>query len=75
MKQVNIIIKILLYGISDDDMNYTLDTFWSEYTDFNHKNGSFGVDDFIWIIKDIQNENINLWHQNYYSPCTKVLVF
>ena len=29
IKQVNIVIKILFHSISDDEMNYTIVTFWS----------------------------------------------
>ena len=35
IKQVNIVITTLFHGISDDEMNYNLDMFWSEYTAFN----------------------------------------
>ena len=42
---------------------------------FDNKNGSFDGDEFIWKIKDIRDGNINLWHQKYSPPCTKVLGF
>ena len=35
IKQVNIVITTLFHGISDDEMNDTLDMFCSEYTAFN----------------------------------------
>ena len=47
MKQVNIVTKKLFHGISDDEMNDTLDIFWIEYTELNCKNGIFDCDDFI----------------------------
>ena len=50
-----------------------LDSFWSEYTKFNHKNDHFYLNDFIWITKDICGGNSHLWHQQYSLPSTKVL--
>ena len=47
MKQFNTVIKTLFYGISGNEMNDTFDTFWSEYTSFNYKNGPFYCDYFI----------------------------
>ena len=63
MKQVNIVIKALFCGISDDEMNHTLDTFWSEYKAFNYKNGAFYGDGFIWRSKEILKGSIHIWHQ------------
>ena len=51
MKQINIVIKTLFWDISDNEINYTLDIFWSEYTDFNHKSGPFDGDDLILEVK------------------------
>ena len=73
MKQGNNVIKTFLNGISDDDINYTLDKFWNDYIGFHHKNCMFFGDDFIWRIKYIQDRNIHLWHQKYSLPFTKVL--
>ena len=56
-------------------MNFTLDSFWSEYTDFNHKNVFVGGGKFILIIKDIHYDNSHLCNHKYYIPCTKVLGF
>ena len=56
-------------------MNDTLDTFWSEYTDFNNKNGPFDGNDFIWSSKDILQVNIHIWNQKYYLQRTKVIGF
>ena len=56
-------------------MNDTIDTFCSEYTAFNHNNGPFDGDDFIYSIKDICEGNSHIWYHNYYLPCTKVLGF
>ena len=38
MKQVSVFIKTLFHVIYDDEINDTLDTFWSEYQAFNIKN-------------------------------------
>ena len=56
-------------------MNVTLDVFWTEYTDFDNKVGSYDADEFIWKIKDMRYGNINLWHQKYLLPCTRVIGF
>ena len=56
-------------------MAVTQDIFWTEYTEFDNKNGSFDADKFIWKIKDIRDGNSHLWHQKYSLPCTKVLGF
>ena len=54
-------------------MNVTLDMFWTEYTAFDNKVGSYDADEFIWKSKDIIYGNSHLWHQKYSLPCTKVL--
>ena len=56
-------------------MYFTLDLFWTEYTDFDNKNGSFDGDEFIWRIKDIRSGNFCLWHKKFSLTCTKVLGF
>ena len=56
-------------------MDVTQDIFWTEYADFDTNIGSFDADEFIWKSKDTREGNINLWHQNYSLPCTKVLGF
>ena len=56
-------------------MAVTQDIFWTEYTDFDNRIGSFDSDEFICNIKDIKDVNSHLWHQKYSLPCTKVLGF
>ena len=56
-------------------MNVTLNMFWTEYTDFDNKIGSFDADEFVWKIKDISDGNSHLWHQKYSLPFTKILGF
>ena len=73
MKQGNNVIKTFLDGISDDDINYTLDKFWNDSIGFHLKNCPFYGDDFIWRRKYIQDRNSHLWHQKYSLPFTKVL--
>ena len=46
-KQVNNIIKRLFSGSSEEEMNVNLDMFWTEYTDFDNKVGSYDADEFI----------------------------
>ena len=74
-KQVKNVIKRLFSGSSEEEMNVTLDMFWTEYTDFDNNIGSFEADEFIWKSKDISDGNSNLWHQKYSLPFTKVLSF
>ena len=61
-------------GSSEEELNETLDTFWSEYTKFNHENDYFYSNEFICSSKDICDGNTHLWHQKYSLPSTKVLV-
>ena len=35
-KQVNNVIKTLFSGSSEEEMDVTLDVFWTEYTDFDN---------------------------------------
>ena len=74
-KKVNNVIKTLFYGSSEEEMNATLDMFWTEYTAFDNKVGSYDADEFIWKSKDISDGNSHLWHQQYSLPFTKVLGF
>ena len=74
-KQVNNFIKILFHGASEDEMVYTLDIFWTEYTECDNKIGLFDADEFIWKSKYIRDCNSHLWHQKYSHSCTRVLGF
>ena len=56
-------------------MNVTLDVFWTDYTAFDNKVGSYDADEFIWKIKDISDGNSHLWHQKYTLLFNKVLGF
>ena len=71
--QVNNVIKTLYAGLTEKELNKTLDKFWSEYTKFNHKNDPFDSNEFIWSSKDICDGNSHLWHQKYSLPPTKDL--
>ena len=56
-------------------MDFNQGLFWTEYTDFYIKNGSFEDDEFIRKSKYIRDGNSYLWHQKYSLPYTKVLGF
>ena len=43
-------------------MDVNQDLFWTEYTGFDNKNGSFDVDEFIWKIKYIRDGKSHLWN-------------
>ena len=75
MKKANFFIKTLFCWISDDEMNDTFDTFWSDYTEFNYNNGPFDDDYFICSNKDILEGNSHIQYQKYSLPCTNVLGF
>ena len=48
------------------------DIFWTQYTDFDNKNGSCDGDSFIWKRKYIRDGKRHLWHHKYSLPCTKI---
>ena len=62
-KQINNVIKTLFSGASEDEMSVTQYIFWTEYTDFDNKIGSFDADEFIWKSKGIKDGTSHLWHQ------------
>ena len=55
-------------------MAVTQDMFWTEYTDFDNKIGSFYADEFIWRIKNIRDDNSHVWHQNIHFLAPRFLV-
>ena len=62
IKQVNNVIKTLFSDLSDDELRDILDTFWSEYANFNHNNDTFENDEFIWNSKYICGVNSRIWY-------------
>ena len=74
-KQFNDFIKTLFHGVPEEEMAVTRDIFWTEYTEFDNKNGLFYGDEFIFKSKDIRDGKSHLWHQKYSLLCTKVLGF
>ena len=75
MNHINVVIKTLFCGVFDDEMNDTVDIFWSEYHAFKNNNGPFNGDDFIYSSKDIIQGNSHIWNQKYYLTFTTVLGF
>ena len=71
--QVNNVIKSLFDGSTEKEFHEILDMFWSEYTNFNHKNDHFDSNESIYNSKDISDGNSHLWHQKYSLPLTKFL--
>ena len=49
--------------------------FWSEYTNFNHKNDPFDSNELIWNIKYISDGNSHLWNKKYSLPSNRVIGF
>ena len=58
--QVHNIIKTLFAGSTEKKLHGDLDTFWSGYILFNHKNDPFDRNDLIWNIKDINDGNSHI---------------
>ena len=75
MNQVNAVIKILFDGSPGKQLHETLDTFWSKYTNSNHKNYPFDSNEYIWDSRYIYGGNSHLWHHRYSLMSTKVLGF
>ena len=63
INQVNTVIKTLFSGSSEKYLHGILDTFWSEYANFNKNIYPFESKKSIWSSKDIHGGNIHLWHQ------------
>ena len=71
---VNTVIKPLFAGLYGKELHETLDTFWSEYIEFNHKNDPFDSNEFIWSSKDIRDVNNHSIRNNpYHTPKSLVL--
>ena len=74
-KQVNNGINTLFSGSSEEEMNITLDVFWTEYTAFNNKVGSYDADEYIWKSKDIIATSIcGIKNIHFLSPRFLVLL-
>ena len=64
---------ITLFSIpTEKELHETLDTFWSEYTNYNKNNDPFDRNEFIWKRKDISDGISPIWHQKYSLRSTKV---
>ena len=60
---MNTVINTLFSDSSEIELHETLDTFWSKYTNFNHKIDPFEGNKFICSSKYIRDVNSHLWHQ------------
>ena len=56
-------LSIFFSGSTEKELHGTLDTFWSEYKNFNQNNDPFDSNEFIWNSKDISDSNSHIWHQ------------
>ena len=75
-KQVNNVIETLFHGLYVYEIAVTQDLFWTEYTEFDNKVGSFDGDEFIWKINNIRDGKSHLWHKNihFLAPSSLVLL-
>ena len=55
-------------------MDFTLEIFWIEYTDFDNKNDLFFGDKFIWKSKDIRDSNSHFRSKNIHFLAPRFLV-
>ena len=60
---MNTFIKTLFADSYELFLHETLDTFWSECTNFNNNIDTFDSNKFIWNIKYIRDGNIHMRHQ------------
>ena len=65
----------MFYGLSEEEIDVTPDICFTEFTEFDNKNGSYDGDEFIWKIEYIRDSNSCFWHQKYSLPCTRVIGF
>ena len=65
----------MFHELSADNMAVTQDLFFTDYTFFDNKNGSFDGDEFKWKSKDTINGNSHLWHQKILFLALRLLVF
>ena len=61
--QVNNVIKTFFDGSTEKELHENIDTFWSEYKNFNQKIDPFDRNKFIWNSKDIIEGNSHLWNK------------
>ena len=60
---MNNAIKRFFTRSTKKELHETIDTFWSEYKNFNQNNDPFDSNESIWNSKDIGDGNSHIWHQ------------
>ena len=65
----------MFHGLSEGKTYFTLDLFWTEYTDFDNNIGSFDADKFIWKSKDIKDGTVICGIKNIQFLAPWFLVF
>ena len=75
MIQVNTVIKTLFPKSSKKQLHETINTFWSEFKKYNHKNDPFDSNEFILSSTDNCGVKSHLWHQKCSLPSTTFLRF
>ena len=73
-KQVNNVIKTLFHGFSLEETSFTQDKFWTEYTDFDNKNGSFYGDESIWRGKESEMVTVIFGIKNIHFLAPRLMV-
>jgi hypothetical protein len=67
------IIKKLYYNRTKDELGTILDMFWTEWDEFNQRNGRFGdVRKYIWNSELLRKQRSAKWHGQYTVPNTEV---
>ena len=69
------VIAKLYYPMVDEDLGQVIQTFWSEFDDFQIKSGMHYARSWIWTSDEIKQGNCHRWHKLYTLPHTKVFGF
>jgi hypothetical protein len=66
-------LKKLYYNSTEDELGVIMDKFWTEWDEFNQKNGRFGDGrKYIWNSELLRRRKSAKWHAQYSVPSTQV---
>jgi hypothetical protein len=69
--EVEGVIAKLYYPTMDEDLGNIIQTFWSEFNDFQTKQRSYARP-WIWNSREVQRGDCHIWHKLYSLPFTEV---
>jgi hypothetical protein len=70
--EIEKVIAKLYFPIRDEILGDVIQTFWSEFDDFQTKRGPSFSRPFIWESNEIKKGACHVWHKLYSAPFTKV---